>query len=72
MVSAAGNEIPADLVKQLKIGGTMIIPVGKKVFYFKKITEQDADIQEFQGFSFVPLIPPQRRKNNFDLNSLPF
>jgi protein-L-isoaspartate(D-aspartate) O-methyltransferase len=72
MVSAAGSEIPADLVKQLKIGGAMIIPVDKAVFYFKKISKQDADIQKYQGFSFVPLISPQEQKNNFDLNSLPF
>jgi protein-L-isoaspartate(D-aspartate) O-methyltransferase len=67
MVSAAGSEIPADLVTQLKVGGVMIIPVNKTIFYFKKISEQDANIQKYRGFSFVPLVSPRAKKNNFDL-----
>lgn len=55
LVSAAAQEVPQQLVDQLKEGGVMVIPVKSSLF---KITKQSQDYQkeEYYGFSFVPLV----------------
>lgn len=56
LVSASINAIPEPLIKQLKIGGKMVIPVRDSLVYFEKRGESDFYKEEFPGFSFVPLI----------------
>ena len=56
LVSAAGQEIPKELINQLKVGGRMIIPVQSSVWKIDKISEEKVDKAEFPGFVFVPLI----------------
>ncbi|MCO4844444.1 MAG: protein-L-isoaspartate O-methyltransferase [Sulfurovum sp.] len=56
LVSAAADEIPEELFLQLKIGGTLVIPVENSIYKFKKVSEEDIKIEEFYGFVFVPLI----------------
>lgn len=58
LVSAAGNTIPEDLIAQLEIGGTMVIPVQNDIMRYVKRTQNDGDLEYFHGFSFVPLIKP--------------
>ncbi len=54
LVSAASDELPIQLVEQLKDEGTMVIPIENKIC---KIIKLDEIIKEcFQGFTFVPLI----------------
>lgn len=55
LVSAAGDKIPQDLVKQLKENGIMVIPVGNSVFKITK-TKKGIKREEFPGFVFVPLL----------------
>lgn len=55
LVSAAAAILPQELVDQLKISGTMVIPIGSSVFKINKISKGKFNIQEFPGFSFVPL-----------------
>jgi len=55
LASAAAKEIPSELVKQLKIGGTLVIPVRNIIVQLKKFTNEN-QIKEFPGFAFVPLI----------------
>lgn len=56
LVSAAADEIPEELFPQLKVGGTLVIPVGNSIYKFKKISEAQIEKEAFYGFIFVPLI----------------
>lgn len=56
LVSASADEIPEELFLQLKVGGTLVIPVGNSIFKFKKVSETHIEKEEFYGFVFVPLI----------------
>ena len=59
IVTAGSNEIPKDLVSQLKNGGVMVIPIGnssqKMIKNFKK-NNDDVEINEFGDFKFVPML----------------
>ncbi|MDP6387690.1 MAG: protein-L-isoaspartate O-methyltransferase [Candidatus Pacebacteria bacterium] len=55
LVSAAAEDLPKKLLEQLKIGGTMVIPIYDEVWQIKKL-ESDNDIKKYKGFAFVPLI----------------
>lgn len=56
LVSASADEIPRELFAQLKIRGTLVIPVVNSIFRFKKISETEIEREEYHGFVFVPLI----------------
>ena len=56
LVSASADEIPEELFLQLKIGGTLVIPVENSIYKFTKISEEEIENEEFYGFVFVPLI----------------
>jgi protein-L-isoaspartate(D-aspartate) O-methyltransferase len=53
--------VPEDLVKQLKVGGRMVIPVGdsdkQKMILITKKSEDDIEQKVLGDFSFVPLLP---------------
>lgn len=59
IVTAGANEIPKDLLAQIKNGGVMVIPIGnssqKMIQYFKKNTGE-FEINEFGDFKFVPML----------------
>ena len=56
LVSASAPEIPFELLEQLKIGGTVVVPVQNSIFRFKKLSNTDVQKEEYPGFVFVPLI----------------
>jgi protein-L-isoaspartate(D-aspartate) O-methyltransferase len=60
MVTAAGEEIPDELLYQLKDGGKMIIPVGaqNETQHVVRITRQgdDFDVKTLLPVKFVPLL----------------
>lgn len=56
LVSAAADEFPYKLVKQLNVGGKIVIPVGNSVYEMTKKESGELDGVERYGFSFVPLI----------------
>lgn len=56
LVSASGDNLPQELIDQLKIGGKMVIPIGNAIFEISKKSKSDIDINEHYGFVFVPLI----------------
>jgi len=56
LVSAAADELPNKLLKQLKNGGTLVIPVRNSIFCIKKDRWGKTGYQEYQGFVFVPLV----------------
>ncbi len=61
IVTAAAEEIPQDLVDQLKVGGIMIIPVGPVggAQFLHRVTRTEDGFQddEMIGVRFVPLVP---------------
>lgn len=59
IVTAGAPIIPNPLLEQLKIGGTLIIPIGEKTQIMTKITrisETQFEKEEFGDFKFVPLL----------------
>jgi len=56
LVSAAAQEIPQELVDQIRVGGVMVLPVKSSIHKVVKISEKKYDQEEFYGFSFVPLV----------------
>lgn len=60
--AAAKNNIPQELLTQLKNGGTIVIPVDSKVVVAKKDENGKISQEEFTGFSFVPLLEPGEKK----------
>jgi len=55
LVSASAKEIPEGLLKQLKIGGIMVIPVENSILKIEKISKEEIKTERFDGFVFVPL-----------------
>lgn len=60
LVTAGAPDVPDDLLKQLKIGGYIVIPLGgggnQIMTRLKKISETEFEKQEFGHFRFVPLL----------------
>ncbi len=63
IVTAGAPTVPAELIKQLNVGGILIIPVGdnKKQRMLRITKESDKKIKKesFDYFSFVPLLGEQ-------------
>ena len=60
IVTAGAPLVPKSLVNQLTIGGILIIPVGnndkQKMYRITKLAENKLKKEEFDFFSFVPLL----------------
>ncbi len=60
LVTCGAEILPIELLKQLKIGGKMVIPMGKtdeQVLYrFTKISETEFEKEEFGAYKFVPML----------------
>ncbi len=55
LVSAAAEEIPETLIKQLKSGGRMVIPIQESICVITR-TGDRISTEHHHGFMFVPLI----------------
>ena len=64
IVTAGAPYIPEDLVKQLKVGGILVIPVGdgeiQIMTSITKISETQAEKKEWGIFRFVPLLEDKK------------
>ncbi|MCK5061526.1 protein-L-isoaspartate O-methyltransferase [Candidatus Parcubacteria bacterium] len=61
ITAAAAKEIPKKLLDQLKIGGRMVLPIGRQfetqdMVVVDKVSDDDIKIRKIPGFIFVPLI----------------
>ncbi len=60
IVTAGAPGIPTTLVKQLNVGGILVIPVGdektQKMIRIKRVAENEFTREEFHDFKFVPLL----------------
>ncbi len=63
LVTAGGPRVPEALIEQLKIGGSLVIPVGdqetQKMIRVKKLDENKLVTENFGSFKFVPLTGEQ-------------
>lgn len=61
IVTAAPDEIPEKLYKQLRIGGRLVFPLGGKDDHQQMIrmtrAAEGPDIEKFDFFRFVPMVP---------------
>ena len=60
LVTCGAEILPIELLKQLKIGGKMVIPMGKTdeqiLYRFTKISETEFEKEEFGAYKFVPML----------------
>ena len=60
LITAAAKEIPQTLVKQLKVGGRMVLPVGgeegQEMTLVVKKSETEVNVTYHGGFIFVPFL----------------
>lgn len=60
IITAAAPEIPPELIKQLRAGGRMVLPVGGKhsqtMLTVDKINDEEYKTSEHGSFVFVPLL----------------
>jgi len=60
LVTCGAPFIPEDLIKQLKPGGKLVIPVGEgaaqKMKRLTKLTDGSVEVEEFGEFRFVPML----------------
>jgi protein-L-isoaspartate(D-aspartate) O-methyltransferase len=60
IITAAAPGIPFALIKQMKIGGKMVVPVNGNIQRMKriiKIADDDIHVEDRGAFYFVPLLP---------------
>jgi len=67
IITAAANHIPPPLIKQLKIGGRLIIPLGSTVYYqtltlVTKREKGELDVEQMGSVAFVPMIGEAEKK----------
>ncbi len=60
LVTCGAEILPTELLKQLKIGGKMVIPMGKTdeqiLYRFTKVSETEFEKEEFGAYKFVPML----------------
>ena len=56
LVSAAAEELPLELVRQLNPGGIMVIPIQHSISVIYKKEDEGFEQRDYYGFRFVPLI----------------
>jgi protein-L-isoaspartate(D-aspartate) O-methyltransferase len=66
IITAAANHIPPSLIKQLKEGGRLIIPLGSTVYY-QTLTlatkrKGELDVEQMGGVAFVPMVGEVQKK----------
>jgi len=66
IITASANHIPPPLIKQLKEGGRLILPLGSTLYY-QTLTlvikrKGDLDVEQMGAVSFVPMIGEVKEK----------
>ncbi|MCO6360982.1 protein-L-isoaspartate(D-aspartate) O-methyltransferase [Roseivirga pacifica] len=60
IVTAGAPTVPDSLIDQLKVGGSLVIPVGnaktQQMLRINKVTEKKISSESFHDFKFVPLL----------------
>ena len=65
IITAGAPKVPEDLVKQLKVGGMMVIPVNEddsqRMMRITKLEDGSYTTEEFGLFRFVPMLPDKAK-----------
>ena len=65
LVTCGAEILPIELLKQLKVGGKMVIPMGKTdeqiLYRFTKISEKEFEKEEFGAYKFVPMLQDRNK-----------
>ena len=65
IITASANHIPPPLIKQLKDGGRLIVPLGSTVYYqmLTLVTKKgrDLDVEQMAPVAFVPMTGEARK-----------
>ncbi len=59
LVTCGAPEIPPELLKQLAVGGRMVIPLGEgtqKMVVVERISDEEVKVTEHGEFNFVPML----------------
>ena len=56
IAAAAGASVPESWLKELKVGGRLVTPVGGSIWLYIKRSRDKFDKKEYKGFLFVSLI----------------
>ncbi len=56
VAGASAQEIPEEWLRELKVGGRLVMPVRNSIWLYIKKSEKEFEKQEFPGFVFVPLV----------------
>ena len=60
VVAAASEKVPENLLRALKIGGRMVLPIGRAgsqdIVCLEKTSVENFSVSHFPGFMFVPLV----------------
>ncbi len=56
IAAASGKEVSPAWLKELKIGGRLVMPVKESIWLYIKKSEKEFEKTEYYGFVFVPLI----------------
>lgn len=66
IITASANHIPPPLIKQLKDGGRLIIPLGSTLYYqvltLAEKKGNDLDVRQMGGVAFVPMTGEAQKK----------
>ena len=60
IAAASGNKVPEVWLKELKIGGRLVMPIKESIWLYVKKSEKEFEKQEFPGFVFVPLVSGEK------------
>jgi protein-L-isoaspartate(D-aspartate) O-methyltransferase len=65
IITAGAPSVPPLLLKQLKVGGIMVVPIGETenqtMYRITKISETETKMEDFGPCSFVPMLPEVER-----------
>lgn len=56
LISAAADELPEEILEQLKTDGRLVLPIRNSIWLIEKQKEGRIIAKEYSGFIFVPLI----------------
>ncbi len=64
IVTCGAEQLPTELLRQLKVGGKMVIPLGptdqQMLCRFTKISEKEIEKEEFGIYKFVPMLQDKK------------
>lgn len=68
IVTCGAEILPGELLRQLRVGGKMVIPLGKTdeqiLFRFTRISDKEFEKEEFGAYKFVPMLNDTDRSSS--------